>query len=220
MFLERGGVFTHETVPQWEATVASLLTACFRTHRYGQDSRRWRVDETLIKVNGQWRSMSRALDPGGNLLAVRLSQPRDLAAARAFFCSAHRIATRSPLPGTSDGYGSSPGAIRLECGPAGAHRPKRYANTLLEQSHRAIQHRLRPMLGCKRFGSAARFCHAHDEVRRFFRLSAGTHRPVPVRWQRQLPHPTCIMLRETLGAACPSPCVFLSTFALASWAEI
>jgi hypothetical protein len=99
MFLERGGVFTHETVPQWETTVASLLTARLRTHRYGQGSRRWHVDETLIKVNGQWRSMSRALDPGGTLLAVRLSQPRDLAAARAFFRSAHRIATRSPLPG-------------------------------------------------------------------------------------------------------------------------
>jgi hypothetical protein len=110
--------------------------------------------------------------------------------------------------GTSDGHGSFPGAIRLECGPARAHRPKRYANTLLEQSHRAIQHRLRPMLGCKRFDSAARFCHAHDEVRRFFRLSAGTHRPVPIRWQRQLPHPTCTMLRERLVAACPPPAFF------------
>src|ERR1041385_1826924 len=96
MFLKRGDGFTPETVPQWEATVASLLTTRLRTHRYEQGNRRWRVDETLSKVNGQRRSMSRILAPGGNLLAVRLSPPRDLAAARAFFRSAHLIAPRSP----------------------------------------------------------------------------------------------------------------------------
>src|SRR5215510_15090690 len=41
MFLERGFVFTHETVRQWEATFAPLLTEQLRKHRYRQGSRRW-----------------------------------------------------------------------------------------------------------------------------------------------------------------------------------
>jgi putative transposase len=50
MFLERGFVFTHETVRMWEATFAPLLTERLRRHRYGQGSRRWHIDETLMRV--------------------------------------------------------------------------------------------------------------------------------------------------------------------------
>jgi putative transposase len=53
MFLKRGFVFTHETVGQWEATFAPLLTKRLRKHRYGYGSRPWHVDETLITVNGK-----------------------------------------------------------------------------------------------------------------------------------------------------------------------
>jgi transposase-like protein len=97
------------------------------------------VDETLIKVNGQWRYLYRALDHEGNLLDVRLSQTRDLAAARAFFRSARLISKRSPLQVTSDCHGSYPGAIRLVFGPTVTHRTARYANNRLEQSHRTIK---------------------------------------------------------------------------------
>jgi len=45
-----------------------------RNHRYGQGSRRWHIDETLIKVNGKWVYLYRALDHEGNLLDVRLSE--------------------------------------------------------------------------------------------------------------------------------------------------
>jgi len=65
MFLERGCVFTHETARQWEATFAPLLTEQLRKHRYEQGSRRGHVDETLIKVNGRWVSLYRALDHEG-----------------------------------------------------------------------------------------------------------------------------------------------------------
>jgi len=51
MFLECGFVFTHETVRIWEATFAPLLADRLRTHRYGQGSRRWHIDEPVIKVD-------------------------------------------------------------------------------------------------------------------------------------------------------------------------
>ncbi len=64
-----------------------------------------------------------------------------------------------------------------------------------------MQQRIQPMLGFKRFNSAARFCHAHDEVRHFLRLSPSNHRPTTLRWQRQLHHPKFFLLREMLLAA-------------------
>jgi putative transposase len=140
MFLERGFVFTHKAVRLWEATFAPLLTDQLRKHRYGQGSRRWHVDETLIKVNGKWAYLYRALDHEGNLLDVRLSETCDLPAARAFFRAARLITKRSPLCVTSDCHSFYPGAIRLEFGPTVAHRTARYANNLLEQSHRVTAH--------------------------------------------------------------------------------
>jgi len=55
MFLERGFVFTHETVREWEARFAPLLTDKLRARRTGQASRAWHVDETYIRVGGTWR---------------------------------------------------------------------------------------------------------------------------------------------------------------------
>ncbi len=201
MFLERGFEFTHETVRQWEATFTPLLTEQLRKHRYGQGSRRWHVDETLIKLNGKWVYLYRALDHEGYLLDVRLSETRDLAAARAFFRSARILTKRSPLRITSDCYGSYPGAIRLEFGPTVTQHTTRCAHNLLEQSHRAIKQRIRPMLGFKRFDSAARFCAAYDEVHNFFRFQPVGHRPAPLVWQRRMRHHQFTLLHEMLQAA-------------------
>ena len=201
MFVERGFVFTHETVRNWEATFAPLLTQHLRKHRYGHGSRRWHVDETLIRVNGKWAYLYRALDHEGSLLDVRLSETCDLAAARAFFRSARMITKRSPLRVTSDCHGSYPGALRLEFGPTITHRTTRYANNLLEQRHRAVKQRTRPMLGFKQFDSAARFCQAHDEVRHFLRFQPIGHRPAPLAWQRRIQHHKFTLLREMMLAA-------------------
>src|SRR5262249_33828592 len=125
MFLERGVVFTHETVRCWEATFAPLLTDRLRKPRYRQGNPRADVDETLIKVNGEWVYLYRALDHEGTLLDVRLSKTRDLAAARAFFRSARFLTRRSPLQVTSDCHGSYPGALRLEFGSTATQRTTR-----------------------------------------------------------------------------------------------
>lgn len=201
MFLERGFIFTHETVRIWEATLAPLLTDRLRKHRYGQGSRRWHIDETLIKVNGKWVYLYRALDHEGTLLDVRLSETCDLPAARQFFRSARAITKRSPIRVTSDRHGSYPGALRLEFGPSITHCTTRYANNLLEQSHRTVKQRLRPMLGFKRFDSAARFCHAHDEVCNFLRFQPIGQQSAPLAWQRRIRHHQFALLQEMLQAA-------------------
>jgi putative transposase len=41
MFLERGLVFTHEAVREWEAQLAPLLSEMLREHRRGRIGRSW-----------------------------------------------------------------------------------------------------------------------------------------------------------------------------------
>ena len=61
MFLERGVVFTHEAVREWEAQLAPLLSETLRKHRRGRIGRSWYVDETYIKVKGRWTYLYRAI---------------------------------------------------------------------------------------------------------------------------------------------------------------
>ena len=48
MFLARGFVFTHETVRDWEARFAPLLSEHLRAKRHGSVGRSWYVDETYV----------------------------------------------------------------------------------------------------------------------------------------------------------------------------
>ena len=85
MFLERGFVFTHETVRDWEAKLAPRVADALRERRRGVVGESWYVDETYIKVDGRWCYLYRAIDRNGQLVDVRLSETRDLAAAKAFW---------------------------------------------------------------------------------------------------------------------------------------
>ena len=71
MFLERGFVFTHEAVRDWEARFAPLLADQLRRKRWGQAGKSWYVDETSVKVHGKWCYLYRAIDRDGNLVDSR-----------------------------------------------------------------------------------------------------------------------------------------------------
>ena len=76
MFLERGWVFTHEAVRDWEARFAPLIAEQLRTKRAGQAGRSWHVDAHLrARVHGKWCYLYRAIDQDGNLVDSMLSTP-------------------------------------------------------------------------------------------------------------------------------------------------
>jgi transposase-like protein len=54
ILLLRGLVFSHEAVRDWEAKLAPRLTEALRQRRRGKIGRSWYVDETYLKVAGQW----------------------------------------------------------------------------------------------------------------------------------------------------------------------
>jgi transposase-like protein len=201
MFLERGLVFTHEAVREWEAQLAPLLSERLRKHRRGKIGRSWYTDETYIKVKGRWTYLYRAIDREGNLVDVVLSERRDKAAAEAFFRSARTVTGSIPERVTTDGHDAYPGAIKAELGEAVRHRTNRYLNNHLEQDHRGVKQRTRPMGGFKRFVSAARFCRVYDEVRNFFRIRSQRNESVSLAWQRTQHLGRLRVLMATLAVA-------------------
>jgi hypothetical protein len=79
MFLIRGIVFSYEAVRDWEAKLTPTLAETLRHRRRGKIGRSWYVDETYVKVQGQWWYLYRAIDTSGALVDVRLSETRDMA---------------------------------------------------------------------------------------------------------------------------------------------
>jgi putative transposase len=107
----------------------------------------------------------RAIDRFGALVDVRLSETRDMEAAKAFFRSAKAVTGVTPARVTTDGHDSYPRAIRTELNESVKHRTNQYLNNRIEQDHRGIKGRYRPMRGFKSPEAASRFCRGFDELR-------------------------------------------------------
>jgi transposase-like protein len=83
LLTERGVEVDHVTIYRWVLRFTPLLVDAARPcrHRVGD---RWQVDETYVKVAGQWRYVYRAIDQFGQVVDVLVSPRRDAKAARRF----------------------------------------------------------------------------------------------------------------------------------------
>ena len=157
MMAERGVIVDHATVHRWALKMLPVLAAVFRARKRSVGWS-WRVDETYIKVGGQWKYLYRAVDKLGQTVDFLLTALRDVAAARRFFERAldlHDV----PASITIDKRGANTAAVRGlidESGAAIELGQSKYLNNLVEQDHRAIKRRTRPMMGFKSFRSAVR----------------------------------------------------------------
>ncbi len=137
-------------------------------------------DHTIyIRVGGVWKYLYRAIDREGNLVDSRLSEHRDMPAAKRFFTAALAVAEQAPEQVTTDGHDSYPRAIRETLGEAVRHRCNPYLNNRIEQDHRGIKQRYYPMRGFGNFDAASRFCRAFDEQRQYFRMRTSMRQRVP-----------------------------------------
>ncbi|PDY09446.1 IS6 family transposase, partial [Bacillus pseudomycoides] len=75
MMEERGLSMAHTTIMRWVHQYGPQLEEKVRHHlKTTNDS--WRVDETYIKVKGQWMDLYRAVDSAGNTIDFYLSKSR------------------------------------------------------------------------------------------------------------------------------------------------
>jgi putative transposase len=157
MMAERGVLVDHATVHRWSIKILPILAAVFR-RRKRPAGLSWRMDETYIKVGGQWKYLYRAVDRDGNTVDFPLRAHRDYAAARAFF---ERAIDQHGVPEkiTIDKSGANTAAVegmRADSGIEIELRHSKYLNNIVEQDHRATKRIVRPMLGFKSFWCAAR----------------------------------------------------------------
>jgi len=117
------------------------------------------MDETYIKVRGQWTYSYRAVDRDGKTLDFMLSEKRNTAAATHFFAKA--LGSSSiPLRIVIDKSGANGAGINkiLKCFGYPTKNTtvrSKYLNNVIEQDHRFVKQCARPMLGFKSFNSVA-----------------------------------------------------------------
>ena len=83
MMQERGVFVDHATVHRWAIKMVPVLAAVFRRRKHPV-GKSWRMDETYIKVAGEWKYLYRAVDRAGDTVDFLLTAKRDMAAARRF----------------------------------------------------------------------------------------------------------------------------------------
>jgi putative transposase len=153
----RGAVIDHSTLQRWVRKFVPLIDQQVKKRKKPVGTS-WRMDETYIKLNGRWIYLYRAVDSLGNTIEFLLRNHRDKVAAKAFFRKAFRNnynpdkvnidKSSSNISALNNINDSLPDDEQIEI------RQNKYLNNIMEQDHRFIKKRTKPMLGFKNFQSA------------------------------------------------------------------
>jgi putative transposase len=157
---ERGVEVDHSNLYRWVIKYSPLLAEQARSCKRPTASS-WRMDETYVKVKGQWMYLYRAVDKSGQTLDFMLSEKRDGKSARKFFRKAIE-ANGVPDKVVIDKSGANLTGLQwtnVMLKFAKDNRQIRilqvkYLNNIIEQDHRFIKKNIRPMPGFKAFHSA------------------------------------------------------------------
>jgi transposase, IS6 family len=91
MMEERGIHLDHTTLYRWVQDYAPEIEKRLRWYRKDSDlDGSWRVDETYVKVKGEWKYLYRAVNARGRTIDFYLSRTRSISAATIFLKKALR----------------------------------------------------------------------------------------------------------------------------------
>lgn len=162
----------HTTVYRWVQEYSPQIHARVSKYLNRNFKRSWRLDETYIKVKGEWCYLYRIVDKAGDTINFHFSKTRDHKAALSCIRGAIRIARFVPDKINSDGSAANELAVKIInqeivsqwlainpnfCGPIKpviTYTKVKYCNNILEQDHRRVKKITNPMLGFKDFDSA------------------------------------------------------------------
>ena len=109
MMAERGAAGDHSTLNRWVLKYAPEVEKQFRKRKRPAGTS-WRMDETYVRVKGQWKYFYRAVDKEGQTVDFLLTAQRNRAAALRFLRKA--IGSQgSPEKITIDKSGANTAAI-------------------------------------------------------------------------------------------------------------
>ncbi|CAH2559595.1 IS6 family transposase [Cardinium endosymbiont of Oedothorax gibbosus] len=158
MMRMRGARVDHSTLQRWVIKFVPLIDKAVRKRKRPVGSS-WKMDETYVKLNGKWIYLYRAVDRYGDTVDFFLSDHRDKSSTLSFF---RKAITENNIPKkvVIDKSGSNKAALDaintdLDQDHTIQIFQNKYLNNRVEQDHRFIKKRIKPMLGFKNFYSAS-----------------------------------------------------------------
>jgi len=152
---DRGFNIDHATVQRWVVKYSPAIEKKFYKKKQNV-GKSWRMDETSMKIKGEWYWYFRAVDKHGEIIDFFLSKRRNATAAKRFLIKAiNRNGKPSKI--NIDKSGANTAGIKRynkQYSKRIKIRQCKYLNNIIEQSHRFIKRKVRPMLGFKSFVSA------------------------------------------------------------------
>ena len=150
-------IVDHATINRWVIKFTPLLEHNLRRKKKTV-SGAWRMDETYIKVKGEWLYDYRAVDKFGHVVDYYLSPNRDEAAAKAFLNKAlaqNGLPEKVVIDGSKSNYAALD-ALNVPLWLTGYFMLSlveildiKYLNNIVEQSHRWVKQKTRQALGWK-----------------------------------------------------------------------
>jgi transposase-like protein len=171
---ERGVAVDHTTIYRWVQDYAPQIERKLRYFWRPTLACSWRVDETYVKVKGQWKYLYRAITKQGETVDFYLSATRNLQAAKTFLGKALRAYKEWERPqrintDKAPAYGKAIVQLKNEgrCPVELTHRTIPFLNNGLEADHGQLKRLIKPTLGFKSMKTAYATIKGFEVMRMF-----------------------------------------------------
>jgi IS6 family transposase len=163
LLAERGVRVDPSTIYAWVREFTPLYEDAARPFRHCVGST-WSVDETYVKVAGDWVYVYRAIDGQGQIVDIYVSRQRAAEDAATFFRRAIASTGVAPDAATTDRAAAYPPALATVL-PGVLHETGKAVQQRVERDHQHLKGRVHTMRGFKTLVGARVLCRAHAFVR-------------------------------------------------------
>ena len=169
MVSERGVTVSHTTIMRWIHEYSPIFNKRLR-RKLKPTGDSWKLDESYVKVKGEWKYLYRAVDKEGNTLDFYLAAHRDQLAAMRFLKKLLNAShTITPRVVNTDKNASYPPAIDAAKAKGALpesteHRAVKYLNNRIECDHRRIKRLIRYGLGFGSFRTAQKTISGYEAM--------------------------------------------------------
>jgi transposase-like protein len=168
LLAERGIDVSYETVRRWVLKFGPLIARRLRQRR-PQPSKRWHLDEMVVRIASRRMYLWRAFDDEGEILDMLVQRRRDTRAALRLMRKLLKKQGFAPKLLVTDklrSYSSAFRHLRLTC----PHEQGLRKNNRAENSHQVVRRQERKMQRFKSARSAQRFLSIHAAVHNTFNV--------------------------------------------------